>query len=403
LRRWEADAYIRVSFRLFSTVLMLFGSPQIDLTRLAELCRRVGLSLQAGVDIRRVWASEVERAGDAAERGRLEQVRDAVATGTSMADALAGRTPRKMVDHDTSTDERLLEAGHTFRPADAPFDGDGYFPPLVCELVEVGERSGRTDEVFTQLADHYDHVLALRSQFASAMAWPILQLVAALAIVGFLIWIAGILGGIAGNRADPPVDFIGLGLIGTSGLIIYIGGLTLIGSAGLIAWIAVERGWLGFSLAEIGMRIWYLGDCLRAMALARFSWSLAATHGAGMDARRAMSTALRSTENAWFTRHAGAIDAVLREGRMFHESLAGTGVFPREFLDTLHNAEEAGRISESLMRQAARYDEEAKIASRTLTTIASGLCWAIVAGLIIVLIFRLFFWYKGMIESFIPR
>jgi len=166
----------------------------------------------------------------------------------------------------------------------------------------------------------------------------------------------------------------------------------------------VERGWLSAAWWwNLVMRVWYLSDCLRAMALARFSWSLAVTHGAGMDARRAMAVALRSTENSWFTRHAAAIDAVLREGRTFHDALAPTGVFPREFLDVLQNAEEAGRITESLARQAIRYDEEAKIASRTLTSVAAGLCWALVAGLIIVVIFRVFMTYVGIIQSFLPK
>lgn len=384
---------------------MLFGPPQIDLTRLAELCRRVGLSLRAGVDVRRVWELEVERAGDATERAHLEKVRDAVLTGNSLADAMAGRPPRKLEEFDPITvDERLHSAGQSFRAADAPFDVDGYFPPLVCELVEVGERSGRIDEVFNQLADHYDHLLALRGQFFSAMIWPILQLIAAMAIVGLLIWIAGMLGSIPGPRGDQPLDFIGLGLTGTSGLVIYLLILAGIGIAGMVAWAAFARGWFGANFGwDLAMRVWYLADCLRAMALSRFSWSLAATHSAGMDARRAMAVALRSTENSWFTRHAADIDRVLQEGRPFHEALSPTGVFPREFLDTLHTAEEAGQISESLQRQAIRYDEEAKIASRNLTTFASIFCWMLVAGLIIALIFRLALFYIGMITSFLPK
>lgn len=383
---------------------MFFDSPQIDLSRLAELCRRVALSLAAGIDVRRVWDMEVERASDSTERAHLERVRDAIASGTSLADALAGRSPKRSDNRELSTDERLREAGHSFRPADAPYDGDGYFPPLVIELVEVGERSGRVDEVFAQLADHYEHVLALRWQFTGAMVWPLIQLVAALAIVGFLIWIAGLLGNVMGPRGDQPVDFIGLGLTGTRGVLIYVGVLLAIGSVGLFLWVALERGWLGAGWVwNVVMRIWYLGDCFRAMALARFSWSLAVAHGAGMDARRAMAVALRSTENSWFTRHAAEIDEVLRNGHTFHESLAPTGIFPREFLDALFTAEEAGQITESMLRQAARYSEEAKIASKNLTTVASALCWMVVAAMIIVLIFRLALWYKGLIESFLPK
>lgn len=75
-------------------------------------------------------------------------------------------------------------------------------------MVDVGEKTGRLDEVFIRLAEHYDHVLDLQRTFLQGIAWPMVQLIAALGVIGLLIWIMGILPeGIDGK----PIDILGLG------------------------------------------------------------------------------------------------------------------------------------------------------------------------------------------------
>ena len=107
-------------------------APQIGLKPIGDLCRRQSTSLQAGIDARSAWSHEADYS-----RGLLRQhvlaVRDAVHRGESVSAALAAT-------------------------------GD-YFPPLVHELVSVGELSGNLDAIFGQLADHYENQLTLRRNF----------------------------------------------------------------------------------------------------------------------------------------------------------------------------------------------------------------------------------------------
>lgn len=349
-------------------------SSQISLSRLVELCRRVGFSLQAGVDARRTWASEAER-NDGWERERLTKVVASIGEGTSLAEALAGRD-------------------------EASPEGDGYFPPLVLMMVEVGEKSGHLDAVFLQLADHYEHLGNLRSQFLVGLIWPAIQLLAAAAVIALLIFIQGLLD--LKDMSGKQLDFLGLGLRGTTGLAIYGAFLLAMLSLGLILWQAIEQGWWGAgSLMNVVMRVPYLGACLEANAMARLSWSLAMAHGAGMDARPTAEIAIRSIENRYYGQHAGVVDDVLRGGGTFTEAFRAAGVFPTRFLDTLSAAEEAGRITEALVVLAEQYREDARILSQGLTMVAGWICWLIVSGLIIMLILRLGMWYVGQINSLI--
>ena len=61
-------------------------------------------------------------------------------------------------------------------------------------MAEVGEHSGHQGEVFAQLSEHYENQVHLRRNFLAAIAWPMLQLAIALAVVGLLIWFTAIIG-----------------------------------------------------------------------------------------------------------------------------------------------------------------------------------------------------------------
>ena len=111
---------------------------------------------------------------------------------------------------------------------------------------------------------------------------------------------------------------------------------------------------------------------------------------AGVDARKSMQLALRSTHNQHFLSQRKLIDETIMKGQSFYESLQITGLFPRDFLEAFQTAEISGTQSESLDRLAVYYQEKAETAAKMLTRVASILIWIVTAGIIIMLIFQLF-------------
>lgn len=323
---------------------------------LAQLLRRLGISLKAGLDLRRLWEQE-SRQGLPLHRERLAEVSRRVAAGDSCAEAMAAC--------------------------------QGYFPSLACDLVEVGERAGRLEEVLLMLADHYDHLVDLRRTFFVGILWPAIQLSAAIGIVGLLIWITGIIGGM--SASGKPMDVLGFGLVGVGGLIRY---LLFVGvAAGAIAFLvtALWRGTFGPRPLQLAMQLPVIGGCLRTFALSRFAWTLSITLEAGVDAPRALELSLRSTQNEYYASRRHVADMMIREGKEFHEALRATGVFPDDFLHGLETAELAGTPSETLGRFAGDYRQRAQTAAHALAIAASFAIWALVAVLLIFLIFRIFF------------
>jgi type IV pilus assembly protein PilC len=319
--------------------------------------------MEAGLDLRRIWQREASGRSAAELRRRMEQISTDVAKGVSLTEAIATT-------------------------------GD-YFPRLFRELVEVGEQSGQLPEVFRHLADHYDQQVSLRRTFLVALTWPAIQLGLVVFIVGFLIWVMGFIGKITHSE---PIDILGFGLVGNSGLALYlllVGGVAAM-AAGAVS--AARRGaaWTRPLLRGV-MRLPVLGRALTTLALARLAWSLNLTLETDMPLTRALPLALRSTHHAEFIGHTDEIVRSVAAGDELAEAFANTGRFPTDFLEALHVGEQSGRLPETMTVLSRQYQEQAWSALKTLSVVGAFAVAALVALVIIALIFRLFAFYIGTI------
>lgn len=329
-------------------------SPRIQTKQLALLCRRVGTSLEAGIEIRTIWARESER-GSLSYRRQMGKISDLVHQG-----------------HDVTAAVRST---------------DKYFPEIFCELLSVGEETGRLELAMFQLADYYDHRIVLRRTFLASTAWPMLQLVLAILIIGALILALGWIGQITGST----IDLLGFGLIGWSGFLIYIFIVGLVSCFVVLFLWAGARGYLWIApLQKILLRIPGLGGALKTLALSRMAWTMSMTTDTELDVRRALDLAQRSTHNSHFTQHIPDVDATLMRGEQIHVALRRTQAYPVEFLDTIETGEESGRISESMKILARQFRERAQAAIVLLTSLAGFAVFGLIAVAIAFIIIRLY-------------
>ena len=343
---------------------MLF-SPRISTKNLIALCHRTSTALEAGVDARSVWAGEANRATGFAARSRFRAISEAVSSGCSMREALA-----PVAD---------------------------YFPPLFLELVHVGDQTGHLDDALKQLANHYDYQRKLAQGFLVAMIWPLTELGLSIIVIGVLIWVMGMIGSGSGGE---PIDILGFGLTGNSGLAIYVTIWAIVGVACYVLYEAMRRGlvWVR-PLQRLMIKVPVVGSALQSLALARLSWSLQLTLNSGMDTRRAVGLAVLAARNARFTDGAKSIDAVLAEGQSLFSAFAQTRAYPSDFLDTLQVGEQSGTVVESMERLSNQYREKAKIALAALGVFAFFACFGLIGAFIVLFIFRIFGFYLGTIND----
>lgn len=347
----------------------MFGEPRIGLRELAALCRRMGLALETGLDIRRVLSREASGRASRALARRLEQISIDLGRGRTLTDSLA--------------------------------DTGKFFPPLVHEMISVGEETGQVAEVLKRLAEHYESQLKLRRVFLAAIAWPLTQLTAAICIVGFLIWILGI---IASTNGGQAFDVLGLGLSGNRGAVIYFGTVAAIAVGGflIVRTLLRSRFWAG-SFERVVLAIPVLGPALRTLALSRLAWSLNLTLDTGMPLKRALPLSLRSTRSRLFAEQSEQVVRDVQRGREISEALADTRVFPTDFLDALEVGERSGRLPETMRLLSEQYEDHARRALATLTMLAGFAVWAGVALLIAAVVIRLFMYYVGTINGLLDE
>jgi type II secretory pathway component PulF len=339
---------------------IMFFSPRASTRETAQLCKRLAISLDAGIGVRKIWKDEAARA-TGFSKGYFKAVSEGISQGQSLTIALQAT--------------------------------GSYFPLLFRELTAVGEETGRLEAIYHRLADQYEARLKMRRIFLGAIAWPMIQLCLAIGVIGLLIWIMGVI-------SAKPIDMLGFGLYGTRGLTIYC---AFIATVATIIWLvirAINRGLVWTRLIQyLVLRIPFVGKAVEKICLARLVWTFYMTVESGMPIRRAVKMTLRSSGNAFYIDRIGDIDEAIAAGTSLTKSFADARCFPRDFMDALEVGEQSGRLSQTMENLSRQYQDQARSSMAILTTIAGIAVWIMIAGLIIMMIFRLFSFYLGALNS----
>ncbi|MEM9187353.1 MAG: type II secretion system F family protein [Planctomycetota bacterium] len=320
---------------------------------LADLCHRLAISAESGIDIRRTWEREARNASGKLA-GKYAVIRDGVAAGDTLAVSM-GRTGQ-------------------------------LFPRLFLEMVHIAEQTGSLAEVLHRLSTHYQRRAEMTRSLLAGLTWPLMQLAAAVFIVGLMIGVLGALD--LRLPSGKPVDILGFGVTGAAALSLYIQIVSGVGMVAVGLVIAAKQGLLWMAPVErLAMAAPAVGPALQKVCLARLTWALHLTLNTALDLRRIVPLSLRATGSGYYTRWSKPITALVAAGSPLHEAFDQAHIFPQHFIESLQVAEESGQMVESTGRLSKQYDEEAQSAMATLTTVLgfvlSGLVMVIVAAMAI--------------------
>jgi general secretion pathway protein F len=121
-RSWLADPMNRLRFDEFLLRLPVAGQLIRDIA-VARFTRTLGTLVSAGIPILSALKIVRDTLGNAALTRAVDQVSDKVTTGQSLAD---------------------------------PLERSGHFPPLLIQIVNIGERSGRLEQMLLHAAGSFD-------------------------------------------------------------------------------------------------------------------------------------------------------------------------------------------------------------------------------------------------------
>jgi len=338
----------------------LFG--RIGNKALARVCHNVGGGLHAGVDIRRVFETESMR-GSTRQRSEMARIRERINRGETLTTAMRGAR--------------------------------GYFPPLLIEMVEVGERTGRLERVFFKLAEHYDQLVKMKRDFLIGIAWPMIELSISVLVIGLMILIIGMV-----HTGPEPPGITFFGLYGTRGLIIYSSIVAVIVASFAALIFAVKNELINIApLIRLLMQMPGIGPGIKTLAISRMTWALAMATDTDIDPRKAIELSVRTTQNSYYTSQIESMKQVITQGGEMTDAFQQTNRYPDDFLDALQTGEIAGRISETMEIIAKEYEERAKLFYRMLTVAAGIIVFLVVAIVIFAVIFSIVSQYVGILND----
>ena len=344
----------------------MFRNPQISARALSPFFRSLARMLEAGVEVRKALKTSSEHSADPRLTVCIRDVTQDIRKGDDLTTSFRHHQHR--------------------------------FPALVLDLVRVGEDTGSLPEVCSSLADYYEASVKRMREFRAQVAWPLIQLFAAILIIGLLIYILGIIG--QSTPGQAPEDILGLGLVGTSGSIKWFT-MTLGTIAALwFAYIFTSRTASGrMAVHPFLMMVPAVGYCMRAFAIARFSWCFALTQKAGMPLKPSIESSLKATANGAFVSSIPTIWQELADGETLTKSLAASRLFPQEYLHIVDTGEQSGTVPEMLDRMSQRFDEDAHRAMTWMTRLMAQVIWAAVACFIGFIVISFFMRYVAMLNE----
>ena len=71
-------------------------------------------------------------------------------------------------------------------PLSRPLQESGLFPPMVYQMIRIGEEAGSTEEMLDKIADYYDEEVEMEIQSLMAALEPMIIIVLAIVVGGLI-------------------------------------------------------------------------------------------------------------------------------------------------------------------------------------------------------------------------
>lgn len=285
---------------------------------------------------------------------------------------------------------RYLEEGRAL--SEAMSAQRGIFPPLMVNLVKVGEHTGRLDQAFAELQRNLELEHETRRRIKAAMRYPTLVVVAlAIAMAVVTLFVIPVFAGVFANfGAELP--WMTRALLATSNfaqawwpaVLVAIAG----GIAGIRSFLKTDRGaeWWG----RWSLRVPLFGPVLLKATLARFSRTLAMCMRAGVVVDQAVNAVAAASDNRYFALRLGAMRERIAQGESLTGAARHAALFTPLVMQMISTGEETGRLDEMLDEAGAFYEREVDYEIGMLSEYVEPVLLVFVSGLVLMLALGIF-------------
>lgn len=312
--------------------------------------RHLSTLLAGGLTLVESLDSLREQTQNAAFKKVVTDIRDNVAQGSSLADALSKHP--------------------------------GQFDALYVNLVRAGEATGSLDGTLRGLAEFNEERLKSRRKVAAAMIYPAIMTVVGAGVLLFLL--ASVMPKIQTIFEDtrqalplPTVFLLWLSNFLASwwpGLVLGAG----LSAYGLRRYARTEKGRARMDRALL--RLPLFGELARAAAIARFSRALSTLLSGGVPLVEAMRVTGQVAGNTQIREAVAQAIVNITEGEAMAEPFRRSGLFPPLVTQMIDAGERSGALTQMLEKIADAYDFEVETSVATLTSLVEPALILVMGG-----------------------
>ena len=332
----------------------------VSLTTLLLFTGQLAAMLAGGLHLARILGSLALETGNKRFQKILDQVRLAIASGVSFADAL-GQHPH-------------------------------VFDRLYVSVVRAGEVSGSLPVVLDTLTACLEKTAQLRRKVIGAVTYPAVILVVAVSIVFIMIVkLVPVFEGVyarAGAALPAPTRL----LIAISNAVrdytLLLFCLTVVAALVFAAAIQTDAGRRLFDAAKLRLPV--LGALIRKAILARVCRTLSVLLSAGIPLLEAMDTVARVSGNRVIEQALMVATRRMRDGGTVADALRETGEFPSMVVQLVNTGEESGSLPPMLLRAANYYEQQVDNSVAILSTLIEPIMIAVMGAIAGAVIFALY-------------
>jgi type IV pilus assembly protein PilC len=258
------------------------------------------------------------------------------------------------------------------------------FTPLFTNMVNAGEVSGSLEETLEEMADYFEKQHKTRQKVKSAMTYPAVVGIIAVAVVIFLL--VSIVPTFVGMFDDFGGELPGITkfVMGASDwMVVYWWVILLLVFAFIVFIYAIrQRPETKYYLDYFLLKMPIFGKLLRKSLLARMARTLSSLLNNSVPILQAMSLTDKVVENEVVARVLRESRSTLERGQSMSQPMQKHWAFPPLITQMIAVGEQTGSLDQMLGRIADFYESEVETATDQLKSLIEPLMIVVLAGLV---------------------
>ena len=263
---------------------------------------------------------------------------------------------------------------------------EGVFPDYVISMVEIGEQTGKLDNVLEALGDYYERDQYVKTKIRNSMMYPVFLFIIMSVVIVLLVSrvfpifssMIESMGGSLSESEQAVSAFAGSLAAGTYTMYIILGLAALVIIVALLAKTKPGKNIVG----QIAAIFPLTKNINKKIAASRFANAMSMTLSSGMDINSALNMAVNLIENSVFKNKFAECIKEIEEGGSFSKAIGKTGAFSGMYVKFIEIGQKTGTADAVMKKIADICDGEADTSLNNATSVIEPLLVGILSVII---------------------